>query len=119
MHPLVPILESLATDGSEPGAAVCVVREGDVEVEHQVGTRDRVARSDPATLVMTYSVAKPYAALTVLPAVAEAALRLDQPVADVWPDYAVAGKADTTVRHVLPHSAGLASFPEAASQVAY
>jgi CubicO group peptidase (beta-lactamase class C family) len=119
MHPLVSILESLAAAGSEPGAAVCVVRGGDVEVAHQVGTRDGVVGWDPATLVMTYSVAKPFAALTVLTAVAEGAVRLDQPVADVWPEYAVAGKADTTVRHVLSHSAGLASFPEAASRVAY
>ena len=119
MHPLVSILDSLAADGSEPGAAVCVVREGEIELEHQVGTRDGTVAWDPATLVMTYSVAKPFAALTVLSAVADGAIGLDQRVADVWPAYAAAGKAATTVRHVLSHAAGLASFPEAAADVAY
>ena len=68
---------------------------------------------------MTYSVAKPFAALTVLSVVAEGALALDQPVADVWPEYAARGKEATTVRHVLCHQAGLPSFPEAAADVAF
>lgn len=119
MHPVVGILDSFAGGGSEPGAAVCVVRDGQVEVEHHVGTRDGTVPWDAATLVMTYSVAKPFAALTVLSAVADGALRLDQRVADVWPEYAAAGKAATTVRQVLSHSAGLPSFPEAAAGVEY
>jgi CubicO group peptidase (beta-lactamase class C family) len=119
MHPVVGILESFATDGYEPGAAVCVVRDGAVEVEHHVGTRDGTVAWDADTLVMTYSVAKPFAALTVLAVVADGALDLDQRVADVWPEYAAAGKAATTVRQVLSHSAGLPCFPEAAAEVAY
>ncbi len=90
-----------------------------VELEHHVGTRDGMIAWNAATLVMTYSVAKPFAALTVLSAVAEGALELDLRVADVWPEYAAAGKAATTVRQVLSHSAGLPSFPEAAAGVAY
>ena len=74
---------------------------------------------DRETLVMTYSVAKPFAALTVLSVVADGALGLDQPVAGVWPEYGVAGKAATTVRQVLAHAAGLPSFPEAATGIAY
>jgi len=119
MHPVVGILDSFATDGSEPGAAVCVIRHGEVEVEHQVGTRDGAVPWDPTTLVMTYSVAKPFAALTLLSAVADGAVGLDQLVAEVWPEYAAAGKAATTVRQVLSHSAGLACFPEAAADVLY
>ncbi|KAA1418503.1 beta-lactamase family protein [Nocardioides humilatus] len=119
MHPLENLLDDLADSGAEPGAAVCVLRNGEVVVEHHVGTRDGAVPWDVATLVMTYSVAKPFAALTVLSAVAEGALGLDQRVADVWPDYAAAGKAATTVRHVLSHSAGLACFPEAAAGFPY
>ena len=68
---------------------------------------------------MTYSCAKPFAALTVLTAVADGALGLDQPVADLWPAYAAHGKQATTVRHVLAHQAGLPAFPEAAADVAF
>ena len=41
---------------------------------------------------MTFSVAKPFAALAVLDAVAEGHLGLDQPVSSVWPAYGQGGK---------------------------
>ena len=96
-----------------------MLRDGEVVADHGVGTRDGTTAWDPDTLVMTYSVAKPFAALTVLTAVAEGALGLDQRVAEVWPAYAAAGKAGTTVRHVLSHAAGLPCFPPAAADLAF
>ncbi|MEZ0578855.1 serine hydrolase domain-containing protein [Nocardioides sp. MH1] len=119
MHPLVSVLDDLEASGREPGGAACVVRDGEIEVEHHVGTRDGTAPWDAETIVMSYSVAKPFAALTVLTAVADGALGLDQRVAELWPAYAAAGKEATTVRHVLSHAAGLAFFPEAAADVEY
>ncbi len=116
---VVAALDRASAEGSEPGAAVCVVRDGVVEVDHQVGTVDGTRPWTPDTLVMTYSVAKPFAALTVLAAVAEGALALDQRVADLWPAYAANGKERTTVRHVLSHQAGLACFPPAAVDVPF
>lgn len=119
MHPLVSLLDDFAADGSEPGGSFCLVRAGEVEVEHHVGTRDGTTPWDVDTLVMTYSVAKPFAALAVLTVVAEGGLELDRPVGAVWPEYAVRGKETTTVRHVLSHQAGLPCFPEAAAGIAY
>jgi CubicO group peptidase (beta-lactamase class C family) len=110
-HPVIRLLDQLAADGREPGAAVCLVRDGQVEVDHQVGTRDGVTPWTPDTLVMTYSVAKPFAALTLLSAVADGHLGLDQLVVELWPEYAAHGKGATTVRQVLCHQAGLPSFP--------
>ncbi|WP_183093453.1 serine hydrolase domain-containing protein [Nocardioides stalactiti] len=118
MHPVAGVLDSFVQAG-EPGAAVCVVRDGEIEVEHHVGTRDGTVPWDADTLVMTYSVAKPFAALTVLSAVADGALALDQRVADLWPEYGAHGKGSTTVRHVLSHAAGLPCFPAAAADVPY
>lgn len=118
-HPLIASLNRLAADGREPGAAVCVVRGGQVEVEHQVGTLDGTAPWTPDTLVMTYSVAKPFAALALLSAIAEGDLGLDQPVSDLWPEYAANGKGSTTVRHVLSHQAGLPSFPPEAADLEF
>ncbi|MEQ6902643.1 serine hydrolase domain-containing protein [Nocardioides sp. YIM 152588] len=112
-------LDRLAASGAEPGGAVAVVRDGVVEVDHCVGTRDGVGAWSSDTLVMTYSVAKPFAALAVLDAVRAGSLGLDEPVASVWPEFGVAGKGATTVRHLLCHQAGLPAFPEAAAEVGY
>ncbi len=112
-------LRDLEAAGAEPGGAACVVRDGRIELEVLVGTTDGTTPWAGDTLVMAYSVAKPFAALTVLTAVAEGALGLDQRVAELWPEYATHGKEATTVRHVLSHQAGLPCFPEAAADLAY
>ena len=113
------VLDALVASGRDPGCAVAVVRDGVVEVDHSAGTADGHRRWTSDTLVMAYSVAKPFAALAVLDAVAERSLTLDATVASLWPEYDVAGKGATTVRHVLSHRAGLPAFPEEATGVAY
>ncbi len=113
------VLDRLVQAGEESGAAVAVVRDGVVEVDHSAGTRDGTAPWTSDTLVMTFSVAKPFAALAFLDAVREGAVGLDQPVASVWPEYARAGKDATTMRHLLSHQAGLPTFPEEALRVGY
>ncbi len=112
------LLDGWASAGREPGAAVCVLRGGEVVVDHVVGTRDGVRPWTPDTLVMTYSVAKPLAALAVLDVVAAGDLGLDQRVADLWPEYAAHGKGATTVRQVLSHQAGVPVFPGTAAELA-
>ena len=112
-------LDQLVASGEEPGAGVAVVREGVVEVDHHGGTRDGSSPWTSDTLVMTFSVAKPFAALTVLDAVAEGVLDLDTRVASVWPAYGSHGKESTTVRHLLSHQAGLPAFPEEALDLEY
>ncbi len=112
-------LDQLVASGQEPGAGVAVVHNGVVEVDHSGGTRDGSSPWTSDTLVMTFSVAKPFAALTVLDAVAEGALDLDTRVTSFWPAYGAHGKESTTVRHLLSHQAGLPTFPEEALHVAY
>ena len=109
------MLDLLAASGQEPGGAVAVVRDGVVECDHSVGTRDGSSPWTSDTLVMTFSVAKPFAALAFLDAVREGAVGLDQPVASVWPEFGRLGKDATTMRHLLSHQAGLPAFPAEAS----
>lgn len=114
------LLDELLDTGAEVGGAVCVVRDGSVIADVPAGTRTDAGdpwRAD--TLVMTYSVAKPFAALTVLTLIADGLIGLDQRVADVWPAYGTNGKEPTTVRHVLSHQAGVIAFPEAAADLAF
>ena len=117
--PVATLLNDWADAGREPGGAVCVLRDGEVVVDHVVGTRNGQQPWTPDTLVMTWSVAKPFAALTVLDVVAAGGLGLDQRVSELWPEYASHGKEATTVRQVLSHAAGVPSFPPAAADVAF
>ena len=98
---------------------MAVVRDGVVRTDHCAGTRDGATPFTSDTLVMTFSVAKPFAALAFLDAVAEGHLGLDQLVTSVWPAYGQAGKQSTTMRHLLAHQAGLPAFPVDASRVEY
>jgi CubicO group peptidase (beta-lactamase class C family) len=113
------VLDRLVGSGQELGAAVAVVRDGVVEVDHGGGTRDGSSPWTTDTLVMTFSVAKPLAALAFLEAVSEGALDLDQTVISVWPSFGKQGKGATTMRHLLSHQAGLPAFPQEAEQLRY
>ncbi|GAA5108408.1 serine hydrolase domain-containing protein [Alloalcanivorax gelatiniphagus] len=116
-HRPTEVLDELVASGRELGGAVAVVRDGIVEVDHAAGTRDGDAAWTPDTLVMTFSVAKPFAALAFLDAIAEGHLDLDQTVGSVWPSYEQHGKEGTTMRHLLSHQAGLPVFSDEARSV--
>lgn len=100
-------LQQLLDAQQDPGAAACVVRDGEVVDEAVTGTLDGERPWATDTLVMTYSCAKPLAALVVLTVVRDGALGLDQPVRELWPEY---GAPATTVRHVLSHQAGVPAW---------
>ena len=63
-HP-AEVLDGLVATGREPGGAIAVVRDGVAEVDHCAGTLDGASQWTTDTLVMTFSVAKPFAALAV------------------------------------------------------
>ena len=64
------------------------------------------------TLVDFYSVGKAFVALLALQFVDAGAIGLDDPIATVWPEFAVAGKEAATVRHALCHRAGVPAIRE-------
>lgn len=93
----------------EHGAALCVVV-GDSVVVDLVGGWADAARSTPwptEGLVNLFSVGKAFAAVCVARLVGEGRLGLDDPVAEVWPEFAAHGKNSVTVRQLLAHRAGL------------
>jgi CubicO group peptidase (beta-lactamase class C family) len=67
------------------------------------------------TLVMPYSVTKPFAALCVLVLVDRGLVDLDVPMREYWP----ALRAPATVRDVLSHRAGLVALDEDAPTEAF
>jgi len=112
------LVQRSVDSGDEIGAGISVWRDSEQVLDLAVGTRND--SGDPwqvDTLVHTYSVAKPFAALAALTAVADGAIGLDQPIADVWPAFGSHGKDSTTLRHVLSHQSGLYAFPPGASTI--
>ena len=97
------------SERGEVGAAVHVVVGGEVVVDLVGGWTDeertRPWRHD--TLVDVYSVGKAILGLLALQLVDQRRIGLDQPVADVWPEFATGGKAGATVAHALSHRAGV------------
>jgi CubicO group peptidase (beta-lactamase class C family) len=67
------------------------------------------------SIVMPYSVSKPFVALCALLLVDRGALDLDAPVRRTWPEF----RADATVGHVLSHRAGIVALDEPASTEAF
>jgi CubicO group peptidase (beta-lactamase class C family) len=63
------------------------------------------------SIVMPYSVSKPFVAVCALLLVDRGALELDAAVQRYWPEFT----APATVRHVLSHQAGVVSIDEPAS----
>jgi CubicO group peptidase (beta-lactamase class C family) len=101
-------------EGQELGARFTLVQAGEVVVDLWGGYADR-ARSRPfdeRTLVPVFSTTKALAALMMARLVQAGEIAYDQPVADVWPDFAQAGKGAITIEQALSHQAGLCGFPE-------
>ncbi len=97
------------TDRKELGAAVAVVRDGEIVVDLWGGHCDQ-KRTKPwerDTLVTVWSATKGMAATAMAIAHSRGLFDLENPVATYWPEFAQAGKEAVTVRQLLEHEAGL------------
>lgn len=100
--------------GEELGARFALAEEGEIVLDLRAGFADR-ARTKPFaadTLTPVFSTTKALAGLLIARLVDEGRLDYDQPVADVWPEFAQAGKAAATVAQALSHQCGLPGFLE-------
>lgn len=97
------------TDRGEVGAACCIYVNDRKVVDLWGGLADRKSGRpwEEDTPVLVYSTTKGVTAICVHRLAQDRVLDLDVPVASYWPEYAAAGKARTTVRHLLSHRAGL------------
>ncbi|HWA62006.1 MAG TPA: serine hydrolase domain-containing protein [Caulobacteraceae bacterium] len=101
-------------EGRELGARFCLAVGGEIVVDLIGGFSDRHQTKPFAedTLTPVFSTTKALAALMVARVVDEGRLDYDQPVADVWPEFAQAGKGAVTVAQALSHQAGLVGFAD-------
>lgn len=92
--------------GWHPGAQIAVYRDGTLAFELRLGDA-----APPGMRLEWFSATKPITAVAIHMLVERGALRLDMPIAEVWPEFAQGGKETCTVRHVLTHQGGFPVFP--------
>lgn len=112
-----PVREAFAanfSEGLELGARFALAIEGEVVVDLTAGwaDRDQTRPFTENTLTSVFSTTKAMAALMVAHLVDREGLDYDQPVTDLWPEFAAAGKGAVTVGEALSHQAGLSGFAE-------
>lgn len=112
--PVRRAFEANFAEGAELGAGFALAVEGEIVVHLAGGFTDRAETRpfDDRTLTVVFSTTKALAALMVVRLVDQGRLSYEQPVAEVWPEFAAAGKAQVTVGQALSHQAGLCGFLE-------
>ena len=114
------VADAFATNFSthgELGAAVAIYAGGRKVVDLWGGIADRRTGRPwrSTTPAVVFSVTKGVLAICAYRLVAQGRLDLDAPVARYWPEFARNGKAETTVRMVLGHRAGLPALDRSLS----
>jgi CubicO group peptidase (beta-lactamase class C family) len=101
-------------EGQELGARFCAAIEGEIVLDLMAGHADRAATRPfgPDTLTPVFSTTKAIAAIVLARLVSQGRLGYGQPVAEVWPQFAAAGKEAITVEQCLSHQDGLAAVLE-------
>ncbi len=114
-------VERLYASGLHPAIQLCVRRHGQVLIDRAIGhargngpddppdaPRTRVT---PATPLNIFSAAKAVTAMVIHLLDQRDVIRLDDPVCEYIPEFAVRTKQWITIRHVLIHRAGLPNPP--------
>lgn len=98
----------------EVGAACAAVVDNELVVDLWGGLADpkadRLWQRD--TVVNVFSTTKGMASMAVLHAASRGLFRLDDRVAEHWPEFAASGKEHVTIRQLLAHQAGLCAIDQ-------
>lgn len=101
-------------DGSDIGASVAVIRDGETVLDIWGGFQDaeRTVPWKSDTIVNVFSTTKTMTSLCALILADRGELDFHAPVAKYWPEFAEAGKADIEVRELMGHTAGLSGWEQ-------
>ena len=105
--PLRDLFESNLADGTDRGASVAVVHDGELVVDLWGGESRPGVPWERDTITQVWSVTKTMAALALLTQVEKGLIDLDAPVARYWPEFGAAGKEGVLVKQVLGHTSGV------------
>lgn len=111
----VPVHEVFAAHfdaGEELGARFSVCIDGELVLDLMGGHADaaRTTAFGPGALTPVFSTTKAVTALMMARLVDQGLITYDTPVAEVWPDFAQAGKGAVTLAQMMSHQAGLPGF---------
>ncbi len=108
---IAPLIGEAIRAGKAPGAVALVGHQGRVVYRRAFGYRALVPRKLPMSVATVFDLAsltKVVATTTaVMQLVEQGKIRLEQPVADYWPEFKANGKDDITVRELMTHYSGL------------
>ncbi len=106
------IFEGLKSDGA-PGAAVLVIKDGEVVFERGYGVADLRSRRkiDAHTNFRLASCTKQFTAMAVMLLVHDGKLRYEDRLTDIFSDFPEYGKA-ITIRNLLNHTSGLLDYED-------
>jgi CubicO group peptidase (beta-lactamase class C family) len=112
-EPVRDAFEANFAERGEVGAAFCFIQDGETLVDIWGGHADRkqTAPWSEQTIVPVFSTGKAITALVVAWLVDQGRLDYDAPVAEVWPEFAQAGKGAVTLAQMMSHQAGLPGYP--------
>lgn len=98
----------------ELGASCCVYLKGEKVVDLWGGIRDEKTQApwEEDTISIVFSTTKGVASMAVAHAHSKDLFDYDALMADYWPEFAVNGKENVTVRQVLSHQAGLCAIDQ-------
>lgn len=108
------LLHHNVADGTELGASLCVVKDGETLIDTWAGwfDRDRTIGWQRDTITPVWSISKVMTNLAALLLVDRGELDIDQRVSHYWPEFGVNGKADVLVRHLLGHTSGVSGWAQ-------
>ncbi|WP_284126141.1 serine hydrolase domain-containing protein [Parerythrobacter aestuarii] len=111
-EPVAHAFSAAIQSGAALGAACTIMHRGETVVDLHGGWKDRSHESawaaDDITLV--YSLTKGLTGIASAVAVSRGLFAYDEPVADIWPEFAAHGKGSVTVGEALSEQAGLAAI---------
>jgi CubicO group peptidase (beta-lactamase class C family) len=111
---LASLFQENFTRYGELGAAISVWQHGKEILQLHGGFRD-AKREQPwiaNTIVLFWSATKGLGSACLLHALQERDIGLERHVAEVWPEFAQAGKSEITLAQLLSHQAGLSALDE-------
>ncbi|EAQ27873.1 putative esterase [Erythrobacter sp. NAP1] len=111
-EPVAHAFEASIISGSALGAACTIMHRGEPVVDLQGGWKS-VERARPwtnDTVALVYSLTKGLTGIAAAVAVSRGLFSYNEPVADIWPEFAANGKGAVTVGEALSEQAGLAAI---------
>ncbi|HEV2493845.1 MAG TPA: exo-beta-N-acetylmuramidase NamZ domain-containing protein [Terriglobia bacterium] len=98
-------------EGKTPGAVVIIGNRGRIVYRRAFGRRALVPRKLPMRLDTIFDLASLTKVIATTTAVMQlfeqGKIRLEQPVADYWPEFGANGKSEITIRELMTHYSGL------------